>query len=75
MSTIDDKTKIAVGLLLPLIGGIAWLSSIDSQGKANAMVIQQIQVKVDKAENMAVDIAVIKTQLAEISKKLDKSSR
>ena len=39
---ISENTGISIGLVITLVGGIFWLSTIYFQGKANASAIEAI---------------------------------
>lgn len=46
--TIGQRTGVTFGLLIPLVGGVAWLTDIKFQGSANADELRD--VKSEQAE-------------------------
>jgi hypothetical protein len=73
MKAITENTKISVGLLIALMGGIAWLTSLHAITQSNATVIEKVQVKQDQyaadISDIKKDIAVIKSKILEEKEK------
>jgi hypothetical protein len=67
---IDEKTTVTIGLLIAVMGGIGYVTFVAFQGNANAQAIKEIQIKQEKIDVIQTDIAVIKTKLDGIEKKL-----
>ena len=75
MSVVTDKTKITVAVLVPIIGFAVWLTTMYFQTSANAYAIVEIRRGQDRFVEMAADIAVIRVQMVEINKKIDRLDR
>jgi predicted transcriptional regulator len=69
---ITKNTRFSFAVVAILLGLSAWLTQIYFQGEANAQAINQIQTKQNRIDDMATDIAVIKSQVNEIRRKMDK---
>ena len=63
MSKISEKTWVSLGLVITLLGGVVWLTTIWMQSEANARSIQKIEEKQTTIDLIQTDIAVIKTKL------------
>jgi hypothetical protein len=76
MTTIRENTKVTVGVLIALLAFAAWLTKQDFQNTANAAAIDELRTaqaqKENRDEQIMTDIAVIKSQVFEINKKLDR---
>lgn len=59
---LDKDSKIALGLLIPLVGGILWLSTLHAQTSANSLAIDEIKNKQQKQEEKIEAILVNTTQ-------------
>lgn len=40
---LSEDTPITIGLLVIIIGGVLWLSSMDASGKANTKALEDIK--------------------------------
>lgn len=56
--TISEKTSVSVGLLALIVGGMGWLTNINSTGIQNAEAITKIQDKQDTVAETLSDIRV-----------------
>jgi hypothetical protein len=76
MSSISDKTKFTFTVVVSLIGLSAWLTTIYFQGTANAQAITELKEKQVIVEglstSLSTDVAVIKAEVHEINRKVDK---
>lgn len=76
MPTIRENTKVTLGVLFAVIGFACWLTRQEFQNSANAAAIEEIRsgqaAKESRDEQLMTDIAVIKSQVFEINKKLDR---
>jgi hypothetical protein len=70
--SITEKTRISIGLLVTLAGGIGWLTNIHSASSANSESLKVLQTKVDSLTAIQTDIAVIKNKLENIESQLKK---
>lgn len=65
-TTISDKTKITIPLVVSVVGLAVWLAGISFQSSANTKDIDSLKQKQDKMNQMAEDIATIKQAVADI---------
>lgn len=65
---IGKKTPITVGLLISIIGGVAWLTDLKHQGDANADMIQELKEKQEEGKE---SLHKIEKWLAAIGQKLN----
>lgn len=76
---ISDDTKITLGIVVALLGGMGFVTSLAFQTNSNAAAIEKMQRSSDerneKLDQIATDIAVIKTKLGFIQKKLDNQNK
>jgi len=42
---LSEDTPITIGLLVIIIGGVLWLSSMDASGKANTKALDEIKME------------------------------
>lgn len=63
MGEITADTKITIGLVISLIGGVFWLSSLHAQTNSNAQAIERIQVK-QKDQDSKIEAILINTTTA-----------
>lgn len=71
-TVISENTKITFGALAIVVGGVAWLTNMNFQITASAKAQDEMSAKIDKIESLSTDVAVIKSEVREIHKKLDK---
>lgn len=71
-TVISENTKITFGVVVVLIGFSAWLTSVYFQGDANAKSISEIKEKQSVIETMSTDIALIKRDISEIRRTIDR---
>lgn len=62
---IGHTTKITVGLLIPIIGGLMVVLS-------DHYAVAELALKQAKIDSLTIDVAVIKAQVIDINRKLDK---
>jgi hypothetical protein len=70
MSQISEKTRITLGVVMVLLGFASWLTVIFFQGQANAQSISDLKSKQDTISQMQTDIAVIKSEVSDIKRKV-----
>lgn len=72
---LHDNSTVTFSILLPivlaLLGGAGWATMLYFQTDANAKAITEIQTKQESFESIRTDIAVIKTELKILNKKMD----
>lgn len=69
---ISEGAKITVGVLIVFIGLSAWLTTIYAQGDSNAKSIIELKERQSLVETMSTDIALIKRDISEIRRKIDR---
>lgn len=67
MKEITERTLVPLSLVITLVGGVSWLTTIHAQGQANAEVLVEVKNKQDKYEE---NLKAILNQLAEIKGEL-----
>jgi hypothetical protein len=72
MSSISDKTKFTFTVVVSMLGLCAWLTTIYFQGVANAQAITDLKQKQTVVDALQTDVAVIKAEVHEINRKVDK---
>ena len=70
MDTFSDKTKVTVTVLAGLITYTFWLTSIYFNGVQNTQDIVKLTDRQSRLEAIATDVAVIKSQVADIRRKV-----
>ena len=71
MELLSEKTLIPVGLAVVAIGGGSmWLTSLHFETVAVAKEVQVISRKQDVLDGIQTDLAVIKTKLEKIERKM-----
>jgi len=60
---LDKETKIAFSLLIPLVGGIMWLSTLHAQTTANSVEIEKIQAR-QKEQDQKIEAILVNTTRA-----------
>lgn len=68
MTKLTEKTTISISLMLALLGGVFWLSTIYSQSVANAKALEKISVE---QLNYNKNLEAINTRLSRIEGALD----
>ena len=63
MSKITKDTSIAIGLIIPLVGGILWLSTLHAATTANSVAIEKIQLR-QKEQDDKIELILINTTRA-----------
>lgn len=53
---ITEGTKISLGILTALIGGVVWLSKMSFQQDANAQEIEHLSQRQENIDNMLYDL-------------------
>lgn len=72
MKRFADNAIAATGILALILAGYAYVLTVSFKTDANAKAIEAVEIKQDKLEQMGTDIAVIREQVTEIGKRLDK---
>ena len=67
MTTINEKSKITLAMLVPL-AGVLVLAAQDHAA------LGELRDRQDKLETLVTDVAVIKSQVIDINHKLDKEN-
>lgn len=74
MRKISENTPITIGVVITLLGGMYFVSTIYNRGEANASDIQDLKTKFDKfqekQEKIGVDVEVIKNTVGRIEKSI-----
>jgi hypothetical protein len=70
MKAITENTAVSIGLLMAAIGFSAYLGSKSFQADANAKEITELKQRVSSLEEIKSDIAVIKTRIEAIDRKI-----
>lgn len=70
----SENTKFTFPIIVAFIGLAVWLTKNNFQNEANAQAIQEIKTtqnaRDEKLERMATDLAVIKSEVHEIRRKM-----
>lgn len=72
MRVISEKTVIPISFAILLIGGVAWLTNLAFKVDVSAESLKKIELKQNAIEEIKTDVAVIKSKLDRIDKKLDR---
>jgi hypothetical protein len=72
MRRFAESITAAVGMLTLILGGYAYVLMVSFKADANAKEIESVRIKEENLEEMKTDVAVIKEQVLEIRKILDK---
>ena len=64
MNQISEKTAVSLGLVVSLVGAIAWLTNI-------AFQVDALAKRVSAWDQVQIDIAVIKEKVQSIEKKVN----
>lgn len=70
MKPISENTSISISLLIMILGGAGYVTFTAFQSAANANAIQELRAKQEKIDEIHEDIAVIKTKIEAIEKRL-----
>lgn len=68
MKSISENSKITIGLLVAVIGGIVWVSKMYFLAESNASVLEKVQ---QKQEIYTTDIGAIRESIVKIQSDLD----
>ena len=52
MNKITDRTVVSLGLVITIIGGVIWLTTIFNQSDANAFSIKEIKLSLKDAKHV-----------------------
>lgn len=64
---ISEKSTISISLVIALVGGIFWFSTIYATANQTASTVEKHEIKLDqindKLDDIMVDLAELKTEL------------
>ena len=70
MTKITEKTLIPLSLVISIVGGVFWLTTMWADTQANALTIEKIEFKQEKFSRAVVDkLDDIKDRLARIEER------
>jgi hypothetical protein len=72
MNTITDKTRVSVALVLTLLGGMFWLTTVYAEVRNSSNKIQELQTGQHRKEEQVLEIL---QRLAVIQEKLERIER
>lgn len=72
MKRLAENSTAAAVLLTLILGGYGYVLTVSFKGDANAKAIESLQERQENLDSLRVDVAVIKEQVLEIRKHLDK---
>lgn len=75
MSSITENTRLNLTVVFVLLGGAAWLTAMELQGRANASSLEALDKKIAAIEEIKLDVAVIKTDVKNIDAMLAQMNR
>lgn len=67
---IDENTKISVGILISLLGGAAWLTSVHLQSVSTADEVKEIKQDVKELREMKSDVEIIRRDVKRVLRKM-----
>lgn len=74
VGVISRATLIPLGLVITLMGGVAWLSSVHSQGQFNTKAIEKLDVKLDQILDLTqknrLDLETVRVKVEDMKKPL-----
>lgn len=72
MPVLSEKTVIPISFALVIIGGVAWLTNLALKVDVAAESLKKIELRQNAIEEIKTDVAVIKSKLDRIDKKIDR---
>lgn len=72
MPVLSEKTVIPISFALIIIGGVGWLTNLAFKVDVAAESLKKIELRQNAIEEIKTDVAVIKSKLDRIDKKLDR---
>lgn len=75
MAILSESSKISVSLVIALLGGAAWMTTVYVQGQSNAAEIQSVKSDVKQVMDMKADIAIMRSDLNRIAKILEEKGK
>lgn len=70
MKSLDETTKVSIGLLIIFVGGVSWLATMHSQVLANTQEIREIKLELKELREIKGDLSVARADLKRILRKL-----
>jgi hypothetical protein len=65
---LTENSKVSITLVITLLGGAFWLTSVYVQGQSNASEIAEVKADVKALSDMKADVAVIKADVKRLLK-------
>lgn len=71
MKAITEKTAIPISLIIVMIGGIVWLTSVYAKVEANTTELSRVRTQIEIISQIDRRLAVIETELKLIRKQYE----
>ena len=75
MKEISEKTRVTISLLIIILGGMTWLSTVYAEIKTNSSDLQELKDHQEKRDDRLEIILERVTRIEEILKRIDRTSR
>ena len=75
MKEISENTRITISLLVIIIGGMTWLTTVYAQIKTNSSDLQELKSTYEKREDRYVQILDRLARIEERLIRIDRSSK
>lgn len=74
MSILSENSKVSLSLVIALLGGAAWITTIHVTSQSNAAELRDVKEKVAEITEVKADIKIIRSDVEHVKRLLKAES-